>query len=178
MDLAGVVGGDRLDEAIDRGPGTRVFTLADLVGQIERRSERGRSGVGLLRGALDRRGYLGAPSPSVLESRVLRLLARGGIRPTGLEVTVVGATGLYRLDITLAHRLAMEVDGFAYHSDPEAMTRDHHRRNELSELGWTVLVFTWLDVTREPERVLATVRRALAQSSMEARHLGLAPGHR
>lgn len=58
------------------------------------------------------------------------------------------------------------------------MTRDHHRRNELSELGWTVLVFTWLDVTREPERVLATVRRARARSSMEARHLGLAPGHR
>ncbi|MDQ6782658.1 MAG: endonuclease domain-containing protein [Actinomycetota bacterium] len=57
----------------------------------------------------------------------------------------------------------MEVDGFAYHADPEAMTRDHRRRNELLGLGWTVLVFTWLDVTRDGQRVLATVRHALSR---------------
>lgn len=73
----------------------------------------------------------------------------------------MGANGLYRLDFTLAERLALEVDGFAYHRNPEAMAHDHRRRNELIGLGWTVLVFTWLDVTRDGDRILATVIQAV-----------------
>ena len=74
---------------------------------------------------------------------------------------MLGADGRYRLDIRLAERVAMEVDGFAYHADPEAMTHDHRRRNELVRLGWTVLVFTWLDVTRDGDGVLRAVRETL-----------------
>ncbi len=150
-----------LDEAVDHGLTLRRFTVDGLATELDRRPWRGRSGTGQLRQALRQRGYLGAPHPSVLESRVLRLLARGGIRPWGVEVDVLGTEGRYRLDVRLTSRLALEVDGFAYHADPEAMSRDHRRRNELLRLGWTVLVFTWKDVTEDGERVLATVRRAL-----------------
>lgn len=161
VDLAGVVNRRCLDEAVDVGLAQRRFTLGDLAAELDARSRRGRSGVGLLRQALQERGYLSAPHPSVLESRVLRLLTRGGIRPSGVEVEVLGADGRYRLDITLAEWVAMEVDGFAFHADPAAMTRDHRRRNELARLGWTVLVFTWLDVTRDGEGVLRAVRQTL-----------------
>ena len=163
VDLAGVVNRRRLDEAVDAGLAQRRLTLGGLATELDRLSRRGRPGVGRLRQALDERGYLGAPHPSVLESLVLRLLSRGGIRPCGVEVEVLGAGGRYRLDITLAERVAMEVDGFAYHADPEAMTRDHRRRNELLRLGWKVLVFTWLDVTRDGAGVLTAVRETLDQ---------------
>lgn len=162
-DLAWVVDRTCLDGVIDRGLAIRRFTLDDLATNLDLRSRRGRRGVGILRQSLRQRGYLAAPHPSVLESRVLRLLARGGVRPCGVEVEVFGASGRYRLDITLAERLAMEVDGFAYHASPAAMTRDHRRRNELARLGWTVLVFTWMDVTQDGERVMKTVREALDQ---------------
>jgi hypothetical protein len=162
VDLAGVVNRQRLEEAIDVGLAQRRFTLVDLARELGRRSRRGRPGVGVLRQVLHERGYLGAPNPSVLESRVFRLLARGGIRPTDVEKKVLGTEGRYRLDVTLAERVAMEVDGYAFHADPEAMARDHRRRNDLAALGWTVLVFTWLDVTRDGDRVLRVVRDALA----------------
>lgn len=168
VDLAGVVNRRCLDEAVDVGLAQRRFTLDDLAIELARRSRRGRPGVGVLRDVLHERGYLGAPNPSVLESLVLRLLARGGIRPCGVEVEVLGKEGRYRLDIALADRVAMEVDGYAFHADPVAMTRDHRRRNDLSRLGWTVLVFTWLDVTREGERVLRTIRETLGRQGMEA----------
>ena len=164
-DLAAMVGGPRLREAIDRGLAAKRFTVAQLIDELAWRAGRGRRGVGILRSALACRGYIGAPNPSVLESRVLRLLARGGIQPRGVEVEVVGRDGLYRLDITLAERLAMEVDGFAYHFSVDAMSRDNHRRNELTCLGWTVLVFSWRDVTHRGDRVLRIVQELLAMQS-------------
>ncbi len=85
---------------------------------------------------------------------------------------VLGADGRYRLDITLADRVALEVDGYAFHADPVAMTRDHRRRNDLAGLGWTVLVFTWLDITRDGERVLRTVRETLRRRADRTRRAG------
>ena len=51
----------------------------------------------------------------------------------------------------------IEVDGYAYHSSPEQLQRDNARRNALEVEGWQFLVYTWLDVTREPRRVAAEI---------------------
>ena len=58
-------------------------------------------------------------------------------------------------------RLAVELDGFESHGQRDAFDRDRARQNQLVLLGWTVLRFTWADVTERPE----TVAAALAQSS-------------
>lgn len=168
VDLAAVVDRPHLDGAIDGGLAKRLITVDGLVTEIQRRTRQGQRGVILLRSTLSRRGYIGAPAPSVLESMVLRLLAEGGIEPCGVEVEVQAESDRYRLDITLADLLAMEVDGYAYHADPDSMTRDYRRRNDLIGLGWTVLVFTWLDITRDPRRVLDTVRAALHDTTTNA----------
>jgi hypothetical protein len=112
-----------------------------------------------LRATLHRRGFIGAPAPSVLESRTLRLLHRSGVRPISCEVEVEG--GLFRFDILLAVGLAMEVDGFAYHSSPEAKARDARRRNRIRMGGTFVLEYSWVDIVREPERVSREVLAAL-----------------
>ena len=53
--------------------------------------------------------------------------------------------------------VAVEVDGWAYHSDVDRFRHDRWRQNLLISLGWTVLRFTWADLTERPEYVLHTI---------------------
>lgn len=62
-------------------------------------------------------------------------------------------------------RIAVEIDGRAYHVDAEAFQRDRTRQNGLVALGWTVLRFTWWDLTHRPDYVVDVVRRAVARAS-------------
>ena len=61
-----------------------------------------------------------------------------------------------------ALRIAIEIDGMAYHTDVDRFQRDRSRQNDLVTLGWTVLRFTWADLTERPHLVIATILRAAA----------------
>jgi very-short-patch-repair endonuclease len=94
---------------------------------------------------------------SEAERILIRLLKEAGITgwvanlPVGGYVVDVGFPGC---------KIACEVDGFAFHSSPEDFRNDRIRQNRLMLLGWQVLRFTWLDLTEQPERVIAEIRRA------------------
>jgi Protein of unknown function (DUF559) len=60
-------------------------------------------------------------------------------------------------------RLVVETDGFTYHSTPTAFERDRERDQHLTMAGYTVLRFTYNQVTREPEAVAQRVGRVLAR---------------
>ncbi|MEV1290669.1 DUF559 domain-containing protein [Pseudonocardia sp. NPDC049635] len=62
-----------------------------------------------------------------------------------------------------AARLAVEVDGWAFHSDAERFRRDRHKQNALVAAGWTVLRFTWHDLDRTPDRVVREIREIIAR---------------
>jgi very-short-patch-repair endonuclease len=63
------------------------------------------------------------------------------------------------LDLAIPHRrVAIEVDGMAYHVDADRFQRDRARQNDLVMLGWTVLRFTWADITDLPQRIIAAIR--------------------
>jgi very-short-patch-repair endonuclease len=67
------------------------------------------------------------------------------------------------IDVALpARRIAIEVDGMAYHVDVDRFRRDRSRQNALVALGWTVLRFTWADLTERPGYVIAMLRRLVA----------------
>jgi very-short-patch-repair endonuclease len=161
VDLAGVVSADGLDDAVDRALAGKLVTLAGIEAEMARLSRRGRNGIGAMRAALKRRGMVGAPNPSVLESRVLRLLAQGGITPVRVEVKI-GDDGRYRVDTELVEGVLMEVDGHRHHSTPEQKAYDEQRRNELRLKGYLLLVYDWLAVTRDGRRVLAECHQAIA----------------
>lgn len=59
-------------------------------------------------------------------------------------------------------KVAIEVDGWAFHSDAEVFVSDRNRQNAISLLGWKVLRFTWFDLTVNPQRVLAEIKHALS----------------
>ena len=55
-------------------------------------------------------------------------------------------------------RLIVELDGFAAHSGRRAMRSDRRRDRRLQLEGWTVLRFTYEDVTETPGDVVAELR--------------------
>lgn len=62
-------------------------------------------------------------------------------------------------------RLAVEIDGFAYHSGSDRFELDRIKQNLLISAGWTVLRFSWQDLTERPEEFVATVTRMLTTAA-------------
>ncbi|MCV7013114.1 type IV toxin-antitoxin system AbiEi family antitoxin domain-containing protein [Mycolicibacterium madagascariense] len=88
-----------------------------------------------------------------------RLLTKAGITGWTANQRVAG----YEVDFVFrAERLAVEIDGFAFHSASDDFQHDRIKQNAIALAGFQVLRFTWLDLTEYPERVLAEVRRAIS----------------
>jgi very-short-patch-repair endonuclease len=99
---------------------------------------------------------------SVLESLLRLVLVLGGL-PRPLAQVGVDLDG-QRLRGDLVYdraRLWLEADGRADHETWSATSADRRRQNLLVNAGWRVLRFTWADVVGNPNRVLASVARAL-----------------
>ncbi|MCU0300915.1 MAG: DUF559 domain-containing protein [Candidatus Nanopelagicales bacterium] len=99
---------------------------------------------------------------SEAERRLVRLLRESGIQGWVANHRVrVGNRG-WEVDVAFpAARLAIEVDGRAFHSDSGSFQRDRRKQNDLVADGWTVLRFTWDDLARAPHEVLARIVAAL-----------------
>ena len=158
VDFAGEAPVDSVNMALDRALAGGLVTVDGLAAEAERLARPGRKGPRQLRQALIARGFLGAPEPSVLESRLLRLFAANGIEVVATEVEI--DEGRYRIDAQVAGDIFVEVDGYAFHWSPEQKQRDEARRNDLRLMGYTVLVYSWRAVTREGRRVVREVLRA------------------
>ncbi len=64
----------------------------------------------------------------------------------------------------VAERIAIEIDGWAWHHTPDRFQRDRTKQNQLTAAGWTVLRFTWFDLTDRPQDVVRAVRMALGKA--------------
>jgi hypothetical protein len=153
VDLASRAPASVLDEAVDRALARGLVRLGDL--SLSARS--GRRGEGRLRAAVDRRGLIGGPLPSVLESHMLRLFRTHRL-PVPQAELVAGPDGCYRIDLAYPDvKLAIEGYGYAWHHTPEQLSHDLERQAKLVADGWTVLAYTWRQITEEPERVAGEI---------------------
>jgi REase_MTES_1575 len=59
-------------------------------------------------------------------------------------------------------RLMVEADSYTYHSMPSAFERDRERDQHLTLAGYTVVRFTYTQVTRQPALVRRRLRRLLS----------------
>lgn len=102
-------------------------------------------------------------SDSILESDARVVWAEAGL-PAPVQQEVIRRDGrfLARVDfLWKLARLVVEVDGLAKYSEAGELQREKARHNALVALGYTVLRFTWADITHRPEAVLRQVRAAL-----------------
>ncbi|ADG79888.1 hypothetical protein TPAU25S_00352 [Tsukamurella paurometabola] len=58
-------------------------------------------------------------------------------------------------------RIAIEIDGWAYHRSHERFANDAEKHTRLALAGWTLLRFTWQQITEQPAEVVRTLARAL-----------------
>ena len=149
---------------LDRALQQRWIGLDDLAARIARRRRR--------HGTPRLRRLLAAVAPgqrSVAERRLGAILRGGQITGWKANVEIRDADGVIGVgDVVFDRaRLVLEVDGLAFHTTPEQFQRDRERQNRLVAAGWTVLRFTWRDLTSRPAYVLATVRRVLHSLSSE-----------
>jgi len=156
----------------------RLLTEKDAVNLLDRALQQGWITVAELADrVLAHSGRLGAPrlarltrlagsgARSAAERIGVRLLRDAGITGWTANAPVHDDDGLIGLvDIAFeAVKLALEFDGWAYHVTPDRFTSDRRRQNRLVAAGWTVLRFTWRDLTERPEYVIATITAMLAR---------------
>jgi hypothetical protein len=99
---------------------------------------------------------------------VLSVFRHRSLPPSvGQFAVTVGRRGLHLDRAWPEVKLAVELDGARFHTDPDARQRDLARDAALASRGWVVLRFTYADVLRDPDgvraRVLAVYRIRSAQ---------------
>lgn len=156
IDLGSVVPPDAVWRAFESAVRKGLTSPDYLRRRLDTLSRRGRRGVDAARRAVAR--HLG-PTDSELERLYLELSDKYRLPIPVLHLPV----GNYEVDIAYPDRkLVVELDGYAHHSDRDAFGRDRARQNWLVLHGWTILRFTWEDLTQRPRRVAETVLQALA----------------
>jgi very-short-patch-repair endonuclease len=99
---------------------------------------------------------------SVAEARLARLLANAGIAFVAQHPIWQDGRIVARADFALpVERLAIEVDGYRFHSAPLAFDADHARRNTIHLAKWRLLTFTPRQIKDDPAGVIKEVRSAL-----------------
>jgi very-short-patch-repair endonuclease len=99
-----------------------------------------------------------------METRQRLVIVLAGLRAPVSQLEVFAPDGRFVARLDLGYEeflLAIEYDG-ALHW--EQRREDDRRRDALRALGWTVLVFSAVDVYRRPAAIVAQVRAALLRA--------------
>ena len=145
-------------------------SLAAVEAAIIRHSRQGRHGITALRAAAEIQALRRKPPDSVLEEAMARLARRYRLPTLEFHARLAG----YEVDFAVVDSpLFLECDGWSSHGlDRDQFEFDRDRNATLVGAGWIPVNFTWLQVTRRPDRVAHKIRDAVAQW---APHLLTAP---
>lgn len=105
----------------------------------------------------------GAESPMESEARLV--MTDAGLPEPVLQYGVIDRAGrVWRLDFAWPEcMVAVEYDGFEWHSSPEQLRRDRQKRAALQELGWRTIYVVSDDVRRRPVDMVRQIDAQLRQ---------------
>ncbi|MDZ7884761.1 MAG: hypothetical protein U5N53_18575 [Mycobacterium sp.] len=111
--------------------------------------------------------HAAAAAESPMESEARLVMLDGKLPMPDLQYEIIDRSGRHwRLDFAWPlHKLAVEYDGFDWHSDPASFTRDRQKRAALQEMGWTLLSIVADDVRRRPGDFLRRLEFELSRSA-------------
>jgi very-short-patch-repair endonuclease len=165
LDSAAVAYRWQVEAALDDALRRKLITVDDMWRILAKSGGRGRKGSALVRALLEERDDGRPRSHSKLEIKLDRLLRSSHVAPYFRQFEVMTRSGV-PADIDFAWpeaKLAVEVDGYRWHSGRRQWQSDMQRQNALAEVGWLVLRFSWHDVTERPEYVISTILQAYRQ---------------
>lgn len=163
IDLAAVAPVDAVEEALDDALRRGMFSPSRLRKRVVEMGPR--RGIAVVGGLIDAREPTSVPQ-SVFETRLLRVLRRAGL-PDPVAQHRVRSGGRLVAIVDFAYpdaRLAIEADGYRWHSGRARWEHDRARRNELTLLGWRIVHVTWTDLDRDPDAIVERIRSALEPS--------------
>lgn len=164
IDVAGVVPRELLEEALDDALRRKLVSIPRLRWRLQETARMGTPGAAALKALIDARASGEAVPQSVFESRLLRLLRKAGLPEPALQHEIRDNGRLVAV-VDFAYpnaRLAIEAEGYRWHSGRARFERDLARRNALTGLGWRVIHVAWSDLAA-PEGVRRTVAAALGR---------------
>lgn len=157
VDVADALSAHQLQRALGEGYALRIVDRPKLAKAIAAAGPR--RGAGRLAALLDEHALDSTLTRSALEERFLDLC-----RGAKLPIPRVNA-GVESLTVDFfwpARGLIAETDGRRYHGHDVAFERDRLRDQRLLGAGYRVVRFTYRQVVRSPESVVATLRKLLA----------------
>lgn len=106
----------------------------------------------------------GAKARAEVEIAAVAALLKAGLPRPQIGFPVRDGNGRLIAEVDLAYptwRLALEIDGYRWHSTPAQKRADETRQNQLILAGWTVLRFSAEVVRQNPRVLVDTVAQAL-----------------
>ncbi len=154
LDFASVASFRRVRHALAELDYRRALDLDAIEGVLGR----GRPGCELLRRAIAEHRPEMAYTRSEFERRFLELCEAAGLPIPKFNASVCG----FKVDaLWREQRVVVELDGRGNHGTAAQIARDHERDLRLRAAGFTVLRYSWRQLTDRRELVLADLRRAL-----------------
>ncbi len=148
-DLSAVVGPALLGRVVDDSLRRHLLVLDDLREVHDVLASRGRRRITVLRAVLDDRlpGFHPGGSPEELDVR--RVLVDAGLGEPVPQFQVVVGTTVFLFDYAYPDDLiALEFNGFDFHTTRSAFDHDAARYAALTALGWRILPITSATTTR------------------------------
>ncbi len=145
---------------LDAALRSRTCTRHDLLRAAA--AQAGRRGIVSVRDLI----RLAAPEPeSPMESEARLAMLDGGLPPPVLQFDIVDRNWrTWRVDFAWPdQKLAVEYDGFDWHSGPDDLRRDRQKRAALNEIDWRVLSFVADDVRRRQPDMIRRIDLELAR---------------
>lgn len=170
IDLSSVAPIEAVEEAMDDALRRGLTSIARLRWRLAGLQRSGRAGVGVVRELVDARGGGDAIPQSVIETKFLRTLVQAGL-PLPARQYRVRQRGRVLAVVDFAYpraRLAIEVDGYRWHSGRARWEYDLARRNRLTAIGWRVIHLTSRGLDHRPHHVVHMVAEALSASAQKS----------
>lgn len=164
LDMADDLAARQLERAFDQAEAETKLDLVAVKGQLARNPTR--LGARKLKAILSDYRIGSTVTESELEERLLPLLRATGCPMPDTQVWIDpgDGQGMLRRDfVWRALKLNVETDG-GRHRTRLQMETDTRHDQRLIDAGWTVIRITWKQLHEEPERVIATILRALRRA--------------
>ncbi len=160
VDLPAVVHEFKAGSALDQTCRRDDELLARVGDRHREVARRGRNGTVKLRTLLAERGVGDQLVDSGFERKALRLIETSGLPRPVTQYQLRDGEEVCYLDLAWPpFKVAMECDSLEFHLSEAAFRWERRRRRLVKRLGWSVLEFTYAEVTQEPEMVIRELRR-------------------
>jgi hypothetical protein len=164
IDLGVVLSPVEVAEVIIRARQMKLFEPSAVRTTLDRIAKPGRTGTVTSRAALELIMIGDRPAETVLELRFHIGPGQCGLPRYAYQHEVRINGKRHYIDFAYPEvMLAIEVDGYEKRASRDSLDYDNERANRLVLAGWSILRFTWTQVTNDPRQVAADILSRLGQ---------------